>query len=210
MKTIKDWVERLHRKTDQLFHLLTSVEARLEAIEAGILVPFSLQDSRSDLPSTNSIDKTPHQSLTQTMPLTSASTSTARTGSGSQSTTVRLLQYSQPESSTLTTTQSTPIRPTHHPRTLPSISPIVSSLSSETAINLKESRKKSTTRKKYTRKCLEEFFTQDELAASNLGGSAGKQKLDDYKIGLINRKYCQINIMIDPAKNIKDNLFLLI
>ena len=142
---MKDWVEGLHNKTDRIFHLMTSIEARLDAIEAGILVPFPQPEF--------------------------SSTSIACSVSSPQFATESLLQHSQPETSTLTDTQPTPPTPTHRPRTLPSISPIVFSLPDETAVKLKESRMKSITRKKYTRKCLEEFFTQDELAASNLSGT---------------------------------------
>ena len=156
-------MEGLHNKTDRIFHLMTSIEARLEAIEAGILVPFPQPEF--------------------------SSTSIACSVSSSQFAMESLLQHSQPETSTLTDTQQTPPTPTHRPRTLPSISPIVSSLPDETAVKLKKSRMKSTTRKKFTRKCLEEFFTQDELSASNLSGTSDKQKLDEYKIGLIFSKY---------------------
>jgi len=140
---------------------MTSIEARLDATEAGILVPFPQPEFSS----------------------------TSIACSSPQFATESLLQHSQPETSTLTDTQPTPPTPTHRPRTLPSISPIVSSLPDETAVKLKESRMKSTTRKKYTRKCLEEFFTQDELSASNLSGTGDKQKLDECKIGLIFSKY---------------------
>ena len=35
---------------------------------------------------------------------------------------------------------------------------------------------------------MDELFTTEELSTSNVNGSGGKQKLDEYKIGLINRK----------------------
>lgn len=51
--TVKDWVEGLHRKIDMLVTLTSAVEARLSAVEAAIcLVPFNLQDPRSQPPST--------------------------------------------------------------------------------------------------------------------------------------------------------------
>ena len=156
-------MESLNNKTDRMFHLMTSIEARLDAIEPGILVPF------------------PQPGF--------SSTSIACSVSSPQFATESLLQHSQPETSTLTDTQPTPPTPTHHPRTLLSISPVASSLPDETAVKLKESRMKSTTRKKYTWKCLEEFFTHDELSASNLSGTGDKQKLDECKIGLIFSKY---------------------
>ena len=168
MKTIKEWAEGLHRKTDLLFTLVTAIEARLAAIEAGIcLVPLSLHDPRNQ-------------------PLTSSSTDTSISES---------VQSLQPQSSTLNNTQSTPVTPTHRPQPLPSISPIVSNLPKETAIKLKKCQKVSS-RKKYTRKCLEEIFSTDELAASNISGNADKGKLDEYKVGLVNRKYWEITIII--------------
>ena len=39
-------------------------------------------------------------------------------------------------------------------------------------------------------------FSTDELAASNVSGNAGKDKLDEYKVGLVNRKYWEITIII--------------
>ena len=97
----------------------------------------------------------------------------------------RLMLYT-----TLADTQPTPLTPTHLPQTLPSISPIiVSSLPDETAVKLKESRMKSTTRKKYIQKCLGEIFTQDELVASNLSGTKVKQKLNKCKIRSIFSEY---------------------
>lgn len=48
---MKDWLESLHGKTDLMFNMMSAIEARLAAIEAGIcLVPFSLQDPRSQPP----------------------------------------------------------------------------------------------------------------------------------------------------------------
>ena len=82
--------------------------------------------------------------------------------------------------------------PTHHPLALPSISPIVYNLPKETASKLKICHKKVSSRKKYIRKGLEENFSTEELAFSNISGNAGKDKLDQYKIGLINHKYKQL------------------
>ena len=54
MKTVKDWVEGLHEKADLLFNLVSAIEARLTAVEAGIcLVPFSPQDPRIQFPRTS-------------------------------------------------------------------------------------------------------------------------------------------------------------
>ena len=51
---MKAWVEGLHRKADLLFSLVTAIEARLVAIEAGIcLVPLSLDDPHSQPPNYN-------------------------------------------------------------------------------------------------------------------------------------------------------------
>ena len=143
---------------------MTSVKARLEAKEAGILVPFPQPEFSPML--------------------------IACSVSYPQFATESPLQHSQPETSTLADTQPTPLLPTHLLQTLPSISPIiVSSLPDETAVKLKESRMKSTTRKKYTQKCLGEIFTQDELVASNLSGTKVKQKLNKCKIGSIFSEY---------------------
>ena len=169
---------------------MSAIEARLAAIEAGIcLVPFSLQDPHSQPPKNNipnvqlPFESVSSQSLPQNQSI-NKSTSSATATSITQS-----VQFFQPDSSTLNNTQSTPITPTHRPQPQTSISPIVSNLPKETASKLKICRKTVSSRKKYIRKCLEEIFSAEELACSNVSGNAGKGKLDQYKIGLINRKY---------------------
>ena len=171
---------------------MSAIEARLAAIEAGIcLVPFSLQDPRTehaennDLTAQLPIHSASPQSLMQNESINKSTSSTTATSSTS-------VQFFQPDSSTLNNTQSTPMTPTHRPQTLPSISPIVSNLPKETASKLKMCHKKVSSRKKYIRKCLEEIFSTEEKASSNISGNAGKDKLDQYKIGLINRKYKQL------------------
>ena len=196
MKTTKDWVEGLHKKADLLFSLVTAIEARLAAIEAGIcLVPLSVNDPRSQPPNYNipnvqlpirsaSPQSTVYSPHTQSRPII-ASTSTSTSTSISQP-----IQSFQPESRALDDTlQSTPVTPTRRLQPLSSISPIVSNLPKETACNLKKYQQKASSRKKYTRKCLEEIFRADELASSNLSGNAGKDKLDEYKAGLVKREY---------------------
>ena len=189
---MKDWLESLHGKFEVMFNMMSAIEARLAAIEAGIcLVPFSLQDPRSepadnnDLTAQLPIHSASPQSLMQNESINKSTSSTTATSSTS-------VQFFQPDSSTLNNTQSTPMTPTHRPQTLPSISPIVSNLPKETASKLKMCHKKVSSRKKYIRKCLEEIFSTEELASSNISGNAGKDKLDQYKIGLINRKYKQL------------------
>ena len=196
MKTTKDWVEGLHKKADLLFSLVTAIEARLAAIEAGIcLVPLSVNDPHSQPPNYNipnvqlpirsaSPQSTVHSPHTQSRPII-ASTSTSTSTSVSQP-----IQSFQPESRALDDTlQSTPVKPTRRLQPLSSISPIVSNLPKETACNLKKYQQKASSRKKYTRKCLEEIFSADELASCNLSGNAGKDKLDEYKAGLVKREY---------------------
>ncbi|KAK2561870.1 hypothetical protein P5673_015264 [Acropora cervicornis] len=94
--------------------------------------------------------------------------------------------------------------PTHRPQTLPSISPIVSNLPKETASKLKMCHKKVSSRKKHIRKCLEEIFSTEELASSNISGNAGKDKLDQYKIGLINRLVIAAFPSIPTVENSED------
>lgn len=44
VRTIKDWVEGLHRKSDMIHNLMSAMERRLDAIEAGIsIVPLPSQ-----------------------------------------------------------------------------------------------------------------------------------------------------------------------
>lgn len=194
---MKDWLESLHGKTDLMFNVMSAIEARLAAIEAGIcLVPFSLQDPRSQPPQNNDLNvQKPIQSASP-QPLMQNESINKSTSSTTATSTTQSVQFFQPDSSTLNNTQSTPITPTHRPQPLPSISPIVSNLPKETASKLKICHKKVSSRKKYIRKCLEEIFSAEELASSNVSGNAGKDKLDQYKIGLINRKYRQLKILI--------------
>ena len=86
------------------------------------------------------------------------------------------IRSASPQSTVLHTTLVTPNRCL---QPLSSISPIVSNLPKETACNLKKYQQKASSRKKYTRKCLEEIFSADELASCNLSGNAGKDKLDE-------------------------------
>ena len=171
---MKDWLESLHGKFEVIFNMMSAIEARLAAIEAGIcLVPFSLQDPRSepaennDLTAQLPIHSASPQSLMQNESINKSTSSTTAASSTS-------VQFFQPDSSTLNNTQSTPMTPTHRPQTLPSISPIVSNLPKETASKLKMCHKKVSSRKKYIRKCLEEIFSTEELASSNISGNAGK------------------------------------
>ena len=53
---MKDWLESLHGKFEAMFNVMSAIEARLAAIEAGIcLVPFSLQDPRSQSAENNDL-----------------------------------------------------------------------------------------------------------------------------------------------------------
>ena len=187
MKTVKDWVEGLHKKADVLFNLVSAIEARLTAVEAGIcLVPFSPQDPRIQFPSTSiSSIQLPDQPAS---PQSQNRSNAMITSMSSSQTTTSISPSVQLESSTKKNPQSTPIRLTPQPPPLPSISPIVSKLPQETARKLKKCRQNISSRKKYTRKCLEELFSADELATSNVSGTSGKDKLDECKIGLISRK----------------------
>ncbi|KAK2561869.1 hypothetical protein P5673_015263 [Acropora cervicornis] len=66
VKIMKDWLESLHGKFEVMFNMMSAIEARLAAIEAGIcLVPFSLQDPRSEPAENND--------LTAQLPIHSAS-----------------------------------------------------------------------------------------------------------------------------------------
>ena len=38
-------------------------------------------------------------------------------------------------------------------------------------------------------KCLEDIFNAEEFASSNVSGNAGKDKLDEYKVGLVKHDY---------------------
>ena len=193
---MKDWVEGLHRKADLLFSSVTAIEARLAAIEAGIcLVPLSLNNPRSQPPNYNipnvqlpissaSPHSTVHSPHSQSRPVI-ASTSTSTSTTVSQS-----IQSFQPETPALNNTlQSTPVTPTRRLQPLSSISPIVSNLSKETVGNLKKYQQKASSRKKFTRKCLEEIFSAEELASCNVSGHGGKDKLDEYKVRLVKREY---------------------
>lgn len=89
--------------------------------------------------------------------------------------------------------QSTPrpVTPTQ-PRHLPTgISPIVHHLPKDKADRLRTCKKKANSRTQFTRKVLAELFNADELSASNMSRSANKVKLDENKIGLVDRKYFQ-------------------
>ncbi|XP_044173134.1 uncharacterized protein LOC122957212 [Acropora millepora] len=201
---MKDWLESLHGKFEVIFNMMSAIEARLAAIEAGIcLVPFSLQDPRTehaennDLTAQLPIHSASPQSLMQNESINKSTSSTTATSSTS-------VQFFQPDSSTLNNTQSTPMTPTHRPQTLPSISPIVSNLLKETASKLKMCHKKVSSRKKYIRKCLEEIFSTEEKASSNISGNAGKDKLDQYKIGLINRLVIAAFPPIPTVENSED------
>ena len=110
------------------------------------------------------------------------------TSMSSSQTTTSISPSVQLESSTKKNPQSTPIRLTPQPQPLPSIPPIVSNLPQETARKLKKCRQNISSRKKYTHKCLEELFSADKLATSNVSGTSGKDKLDECKIGLISSK----------------------
>ena len=178
---MKDWLESLHGKFEVMFNMMS-------AIEGGIcLVPFSLQDPRSrpaennDLKAQFLIQSASPQSLMQNESINKSTSCTTPTSSTS-------VQFFQPDSYTLDNTQSTPMTPTHRPQALPSISPIVSNLPKETASKQKICHKKVSSRKKYIGKCLEEIFS--------ISGNAGKDKLDQYKIGLINRKSKQLKVLI--------------
>ena len=196
-------MEGLHRKADLLFTLVTAIEARLAAIEAGIcLVPLSVNNPRSQPPNYNipnvqlpirsaSPQSTIHSPHTQSRPII-ASTSSSTSTSLSQP-----IQSFQPESPALDNTlQSTPVTPTCRLQPLSNISPIICNLPKETAFNLKKYQQKASSRKKYTRKCLKEIFSAEELASCNVSGNGGKDKFDEYKAGLVKREYWQINIII--------------
>lgn len=190
VKTVKDLVESLHRKIDLLSGLMTSVETRLDAIEAGIcLVPLSFQGTSSVASGNSSspLDRN-MQSLTDSESLPSLSQSMTTTTP--QTHQQKELQSSLPSNAQLI---PLPVTPTHHPRSSTSISPIVSSLPKEKANKLKQLSRRTKSRKKFTRKFLEELFTEEELATSNVAGNAGKEKLDVCKVGLVNRKCCHYN-----------------
>ena len=54
---MKDWLESLHGKFEAMFNMMSAIEARLAAIEAGIcLHPFSLQDPRSQPAENNDLN----------------------------------------------------------------------------------------------------------------------------------------------------------
>lgn len=186
VKTTKDLVESLHRKIDLLSGLMTSVETRLDAIEAGIcLVPLSFQGTSSVASGNSSSLDRNMQSPTdsESLPPLSMTTTTPQTH-----------QQKELESSTSNTQLIPfPVTPTHHPYPSTSISPIVSNLPKEKANKLKQLSRRTKSRQKFTRKCLEELFTEEELATSNVGGNAGKEKLDVCKVGLVNRKCCHYN-----------------
>ena len=139
MKTVKDWVEGLHRKANLLFNLMSAIKARLTAIEAGIcLVPFSPQDPRIQFPSTSiSSIQLPHQPAS---PQSQNRSNAMITSVSSSQTTTFISPSVQPESSTKKNPQSTKIRLIPQPQPLPSISPIVSNLPQETAWKLKKCR----------------------------------------------------------------------
>ncbi|XP_044170629.1 uncharacterized protein LOC122954679 [Acropora millepora] len=189
---MKDWLESLHGKFEVMFNMMSAIEAVI------CLVPFSLQDPRSepaennDLTAQLPIHSASPQSLMQNESINKSTSSTTATFSTS-------VQFFQPDSSTLKNTQSTPMTPTHRPQTLPSISPIVSNLPKKTASNLKMCHKKVSSRKKYIRKCLEEIFSTEELASSNISGNAGKDK-----IGLINRLVIAAFPPIPTVENSED------
>lgn len=182
MKTTKHWVEGLHKKAYLLFSFVTAIEARLAAIEAGIcLVPLSVNDPQSQPPNYN----IPNVQL----PIRSASPqSTVHSPQSPHPESahnrvyvhfnkhIRLTAHTVFPTRILRTTLVTPNRCL---QPLSSISPIVSNLPKETACNLKKYQQKASSRKKYTRKCLEEIFSADELASCNLSGNAGKDKLDE-------------------------------
>lgn len=60
---------------------------------------------------------------------------------------------------------------------------------------LKKWHQKASLRKKYTGKCLEDIFNAEEFASSNVSGNAGKDKLDEYKVGLVKHDYWQIKMI---------------
>ena len=155
---MKDCLESLHGKFEVMFNMMSAIEARLVAIEAGIcLVPFSLQDPRSqpaednDLTAQLPIHSASPQSLIQNESINKSTSSTTATSSTS-------VQFFQPDSSTLNNTQSTPMTPTHRPQTLPSISPIVSNLPKETASKLKMCHKKRVLKKEIYSKMFRRNF----------------------------------------------------
>ena len=165
--------------------LMSAMEARLSAVEAAIcLVPLSLQDPHNQpAKAPNDRQDDVQMSVSKGKPHTSTSACPVDVTSSN-------VQSPHPQTSTNIpgNTQSTPKTPSLHPRPLTSISPIVSGLPTEKAINLKKSKRASRSRKQYARKCLLELFSLEELSNSNTSGSGDKDCLDQYKLGLLNRK----------------------
>ena len=94
---MKDWLESLHGKFKVIFNMMSAIEARLAAIEAGIcLVPFSLQDPRTehaennDLTAELPIHSASPQSLMQNESINKSTSSTTATSSTS-------VQFFQPQ-----------------------------------------------------------------------------------------------------------------
>ena len=199
MKTTKDWVEGLHKRADLLFSLVTAIEARLAAIEAGIcLVPLSVNDPRSQPPNYNIPNvqllirsafpkSTVHSPHTQSRPII-PSTSTLTSTSVSQP-----IQSFQPESCVLDDTlQSTPVTPNRRLEPLSSISPIISNLPKETACNLKKYQQKASSRKKYMRNVWRRFLVQmNLLRVTSLATRA--------KTSLMNTRLDSSNVSIDKS-----------
>ena len=164
---MKDWLESLHGKFEAMFNIMSAIEARLAAIEAGIfLVPFSLRDPHSqpaennDLNAQLPIQSASPQSLMQNDSINNSTSSTTATSSTS-------VQFFQPDSSTL--------QRIAHKLYQASI-PIVSNLPKATASKLKICHKKVSSRKKYIRKCLEQIFSTEELTSSNISGKCRKRQ----------------------------------
>ncbi len=204
VQLIKEAVESLQASTTESFRFLaekmTSVEARITAVETAVcLVPLSIQPSSSTpietlrfqpgLPALPSFisDNSANQSIPTSMsPQSSASTSFPLPMQMQNFTHLINTSTESTNNSTQLPLSSTPTRP---PAPTNSISPLVSNLPLDKASRIKASRSKAKSRTKFTRICVEELFSHDELANSNTSGLGGKNKLDVVRVALVNRKY---------------------
>ena len=171
------------------------IETKLDAIESGLsVVPLSLQAQAAE----NSYGHSVQSSTTSWSlpPLTPSVTITTTTPTSMADVTSHSHQPASPMPSNAQSTLI-PVTPVQRPCSSTSISPIVSSLPNEKANKLKTIKLKVKSRLQFVRKCMEELFTEEELSSPNIAGSAGKEKLDKCKIGLVYRKSSHLNRLHD-------------
>ena len=135
-------MESLPGKTDVMFNMMSAIEARLAAIEAGIcLVPFLFQDPLSQNAKINNVNvQLPIQSASPESLLQNESINKS-TFSKTATSSTQSVQFFQPDSSMLNNTQSTPITPMHRPH--------CSNLPKEIASKLRVCHKKVSSRETY-------------------------------------------------------------